>query len=333
MVKHIQPSETLRKQIMASRKDLKTISLNSYITALRSLYKRLNPDDDLKEQLDTTFLKNKKKIMADIDDKPINSKKNILTAVLVALSSEPNKDEKLLDSYQITLKELSAEYGKFLETQEKTEAQQKNWISYSTFIDVLNGLLDDVKKHGIQKKEKLTRAEYTILQKYVILSFYQTFPMRNDVADMAVITQKEYDDLKDDTRKSHNYFVKTDNNKFKMYLNQFKNVSRIGAKTFEIPDKLIKIVKLWLKHNKSGWLFTLGNARDPLNANNITKLLNSIFEKACNKKLSSSMLRHISISEKLKDEPTLLEKKIENEKTQDLYMHSVSMHEKYRKIN
>ena len=94
MVKHIQPSEILRKQIMASRKDLKEISLNSYITALRSLFKRLNPGDDLKQQLDTTFLKNKKKIMSDIDDKPINSKKNILTSILVALSSEPNKAKR-----------------------------------------------------------------------------------------------------------------------------------------------------------------------------------------------------------------------------------------------
>ncbi len=331
---HIQPSETLRKAITKSRPDLKEISLNSYITSLRSLFKRLNPNDDLKTQLNTKFLHDKKEIMKDVDKQVLNTKKNIISAILVALGSDIPKPDKILDSYQITLKELAGKYNDFIDSQQKSESQQKNWISYSTFIDVLNGLLDDVKKYGIQKKEKLTRTEYTILQKYVILSFYQTFPMRNDVADMAVITQKEYDDLKDDTRKSHNYFVKTDNNKFKMYLNQFKNVSRIGAKTFEIPDKLAKIVKLWLKHNKSGWLFTLGNARDPLNANGITKLLNSIFEKACNgKKISSSMLRHISISEKLKGEPTLLEKKADEKKTEDLYMHSVSMNNAYRKID
>lgn len=324
----VQSTINLSNLIKKSRPNLKQISLNQYLTSLRSLYKRLNPEDDLKTELKIDFLKDKNKIMEDINKQVINTKKNILTAILVALSID-KKDEKLVDFYQLKLKELNEKYNEFLEKQEKTDTQEKNWISYDTFIKVINDLLDKVKKEGLQKKDKINRTEYVLLQKYVILSFYQIFPIRNDVADMKILNQKEYDDLKD---KNKNYFV-IDGKNYKMYLNAFKNVSRIGSKVFNIPIKLVKIVKLWLKHNKSGFLFTLGNGRDPLSPNGVTKLLNSIFSKMCDgKKISTSMLRHISITEKLKNEPTIEEKKEEEKKTEDGFMHSSKMHDLYRKV-
>jgi len=328
----IQPSESLRKAITKARTDLKEISLNTYIVSLRSLYKRLHPTSDLSEPLTSEFLKEKEKIMKDLDDKKITTKKNILTAILVALSSDEKKDDKLNDFYQIKLKDLNKNYNEFLDKQEKTDTQRVNWIDYDTFLTVINDLLDKVKKEGIPTKEKLSRSEYNLLQKYVILSFYQVFPLRNDIADMKVLTQKEYDDLEKETRDKHNYFI-TDKKGYKMQLNQFKTVKRIGPKTYEIPEKLSKIVKLWLKHNTSGWLFTISNMRDAVNPNGVTKLLNSIFSKACDgKKISSSMLRHISISEKLKDEPTIAETKEKEEKTVDKYLHSSGMNQLYRKV-
>tara|TARA_R110002167_G_scaffold5026_2_gene23454 strand:- start:360 stop:1358 length:999 start_codon:yes stop_codon:yes gene_type:complete len=332
MVK-IQPSETLRKAIQADRKDLKEISLNSYITSLRSLFKVLNPDTYLDTQLSTKFLSDKKKIMDSIKERKITSKKNILTSIIVALSSDTKKDEKLIEFYQEELKKLSTTYNEFLESQTKTETQQKNWITYDEFIEVINKLLTEIKDEDIHKKAKLNRAEYNLLQKYVILSFYQVFPMRNDFANMRVISKTDYDKLEEKERLENNYFLK-DGKKYLIKLNQFKNVKRIGVKSFNVPEKLTKIVKLWLKHNTSGFLFSMNNMRDPLSPNGITKLLNSIFKKyADGKKIGSSMLRHISISEKLKDQPTIKEKEEESKEIEDTFMHSKSMNERYRKVD
>jgi len=323
-------TKNLSNAIQKARPQLKHNSLNLYVTSLRTLYKRLHGDD--KDEMTVDFLKDKKTVMKDIETHCINSKKNILTAVLVALSSEAKKDESLIEFYQLKLKELSEKYNSFLEKQEKTDTQKNNWIEYDTFIGVINGLLEKIKKGDFLKKIKLSRPEYVLLQKYVILSFYQVFPMRNDIADMKVLTKSKYDSIDKDEKNKNNYFV-TEQKGFKIYLNAFKNVSRIGTKTFDIPEKLGKIVKIWLKYNKSGYLFTLGNGLSPLSPNGVTKLLNSIFLKACDgKKISSSMLRHISISEKLKNEPTLVEKKKEEQKTEDTYMHSSAMNEKYRKL-
>tara|TARA_R110002167_G_scaffold365353_1_gene589742 strand:- start:463 stop:1464 length:1002 start_codon:yes stop_codon:yes gene_type:complete len=333
MVK-VQPSQKLRDAIMKDRKDLKEISLNSYITSLRSLYKTLNPDTFMDTQLSTDFLKDDKvEIMKHLKTRKITSSKNVLTAIIVGLSSDTKKDDKLLEYYQEQLKKLSGTYNKFLETQSRTPTQTKNWISFDEFIEVINKLLAEVKEEGINKKEKLTRSEFNVLQRYTILSFYQVFPMRNDVANMRVISKTDYDKLEEKERLDNNYFVK-DNKKYIIKLNQFKNVKRIGPKSFDVPEKLGKIVKLWLKHNTSGFLFTMNNMRDPLSPNGITKLLNSIFKKyADGKSIGSSMLRHISISEKMKNEPSIAEKKEESKEIEDKFMHSSSMHERYRKVD
>lgn len=333
MVK-IQSSSVLRKLISKERSSLKEISLNSYITSLRSLYKRMFPKDDLSKELDTKFIRDKENVMKDVDNQnKITSKKNILTAILVSLSSDAPKDQELIDFYQVKLKDLSDKYNKFLDTQTKTDTQKNNWISYDDFIEIINKILSEIKQNGITKKETLTRSEYSLLQKFVILSLYQQFSFRNDFASMKVLSDKEYSEIPENIKSINNYMIR-DGSKFTIKLNNFKNVARIGVKSFLVPVKLCSILKLFLKFNKSGYLLTLNNARDPLSANGITKVLNSIFSKyADGKKISSSMLRHLTISYKLQGQPSILEEKEKEKETEDTYLHSSAMNERYRKID
>jgi hypothetical protein len=111
-------------------------------------------------------------------------------------------------------------------------------------------------------------------------------------------------------------------------------VKRLGAKVLTIDPALSKILTRWLKINKSGYFFTLNDKVTPITSNHVTKLLNSIFKKyAEGKKLSTSLLRHIQISNDLKDEPTIKEKQEKEEKIEDKYQHSANMNDTYRKID
>ena len=77
----------------------------------------------------------------------------------------------------------------------------------------------------------------------------------------------------------------------------------------------------------------MNNGKEPINSNGITNVFNSIFKEFANgKKISTSMLRHIQISDDLKNEPTIAEKTKEQEKTETKYQHSSSMNQQYRKI-
>jgi hypothetical protein len=330
-----QPSENLRKAIAKSRTELTESSIHNYITNLRMLSKKCNQDQT--KQLSSQFLKDFSKIKQCIDEiTNNNTKKNRLTAVLVALHSDDTPDTKLIDKYQALLKQIMVKVNEQINSQEKTKTQQDNWIDFDTVKKILNTMLTDINDAGLWTKEKLSKTEYAMIQKYVLLRFYVANPIRNNVANCKVISQKEYDDLKD---KTENYLIKDKSgtagkSHYKFMLNNFKNVKRLGVKVLTIDTALSKILTRWLRINQSGYFFTLNDKVTPITSNHVTKLLNSIFKKyAEGKKLSTSMLRHIQISNDLKDEPTIKQKEQKEQKIEDKYQHSANMNDTYRKID
>jgi hypothetical protein len=305
---------TLRDKIKAKRQ-LRDTSLNTYINSLKVLKKQLIPDYDKSEPLmNADFLEDYEKVMEKInEEKRITTKKNRLTAVIVALTSD-NKKADIIGKYSDKLKELSDKYLSFLRTQQKTDTQEKNWITYKELVEIVNKLMRKVKEYGIHKKDplkdKLTAKEFTTLQRYVVLRTYLTFSLRNDFANMKVLKRAEYKKLPRKEKEENNFLILAPSNRKYFYINQYKNKRYLGEKVLEIPSKLNKVINLWLKWNKSGWYLLRTDRKTPLSPNAITKFLNSLFNKyAEGKKISSSMIRHIIISHLLKEEPTYTKRK------------------------
>ena len=315
----------LREQIKNTRK-IKDNSLNTYISSLAMLNKKAGGG----ELKDTSFLKDFDKIMGFIKPMKITSQKNKITSVLVALKSDKEPNNELIDKYGKELKDLTETYNIELKNQQKTKTQEKNWIDYNQLLEVINDITEDVKNKKLLKKEELTDKEFDLLQQLVILRTYLQFPIRNNYANMKIITLKEYKNLGDEA-KNNNYLVLNKAKKY-FYINQFKNQKHIGSKILEITPALNKIINSWLKYNKSGY-FLVKNRTEPINANGITKFLNKIFRKHTGKLISTSMLRHIIISNLLKNTPTIKEKEEEEEKIEDTFLHSSEMNQKYRKLD
>ena len=333
-----QPSEKLRKKIKLKRPDITDSSINVYITALRMLYSQYVDGDEAKlsKQLKTKFLHdfaNIKKLLETC--RTPNTCKTRLTAILVALDAETkNRDQKLLDKYQAYLKNIMVGVNKQIESQELTRKESTNWLDFNDVKEITNKILEKINKNDLWKKSKMSKSSYGLVQKYVLLRFYLAYPMRNNVADTKVVSPAEYKGLDDDVRKGANWLIRDGKNKYIFKLNKFKNVKRIGVKSYDINPDISKLLTKWFKINDSEWFFTLNDGRTPLSANGVTKVMNSIFsEFADGRKISTSMLRHIQISDDLKDEPTLAEKKAKDEKTEQKYQHSSSMNQTYRRIN
>ena len=330
----VQPSEKMRKKIRKFRNNITESSLNTYITSLRILYNQYVDGDPKKllKPLRMKFLKDFDTVKKIINlSRTENTKKNRLTAILVGLQSRKVKDEKLIDKYQEFLKEVMVKVNKSLDSQEKTDTQEKNWLSVDEINDVLNKMLTKIKdKDLFNKKKPLTKGEYLLMQKWVLLRFYSQKHLRNNVADTKVITPEEYKKV----TKDENYLtVDKEKKEMKFYLNKFKNVKRIGKKVLEISPELFKVLQKWFKINDSGFLFTKGDMKTPLTPNGVTKMLNSIFKEFANgKKISTSLLRHINISEDLKGQPSIEEKRKKEEEVEQKYQHSSSMNDQYRKI-
>ena len=107
--------------------------------------------------------------------------------------------------------------------------------------------------------------------------------------------------------KIRNFDTKTDNyykaNKF--YFNQYKTFKTYGLQILDVPKDLNNVLKKWIKINTNDYMIYSSNGHK-ISCPQITRILNKVF----GKKISTSMLRHIYLTNVYKDVPQI--NKMEN---------------------
>lgn len=318
------------KKIKNDRPNLKDNSINAYKNSLLKICRELTKEKTTCDIKNLNFLKNTDKVFDIINNDPITTQKNRLTAIIVFLNTDKKKYEKQLKIYSDKLKKLTDEYNGTLEKQEKTDKQRENWIEYEELIEIIDSLFSQIKEQELNKKDTLNKKQYKLLMEYVLLKTILTFPIRNDYADMKVLEENDYDEKKD----KENYLILKDKKPYQFILNEYKTQDQYGKKVLDIPKPLSNIIKLFLKHNNSGYFVTqMQDKSKPLNSNSLTKFIQNIFLRETKKKIGSSMLRHIIISHELKGTSTINEIKKKEEEIESKYLHSREMNQKYRKID
>lgn len=303
--------------IKKDRNNINDNSLNAYCSVLRKMKGDKSNFDFLNNYDETIELLNNDKI---------TTKKNKLTAIIVYLKATKVND-KIIQKYNDKLKLLNTDYMNELKKQEKTPTQEQNWIDYNDIIKLVDKIMLNVKDQIIKKErgeDILTNKQFDLLQQAVILKTYLIFPLRNDFANMKIVNKNYKQDY------NLNYLVKNNTN-MSFSINNYKNRSRLGPKVYQIPPNLKKLINLWLKYNISNYFLVQSDRQTPMNPNNITKYLNKIFIKEYNKKISSSMIRHILISHINKDKPTILQKEEEQKAIENKFLHSELLNDLYRK--
>ena len=150
-------------------------------------------------------------------------------------------------------------------------------------------------KSLLNSKDKLTNKEFNTLQDFIILSLTTGYwiPPRRSL-DWIAFKIRNINKQEDNyVEKGHFVFQKYKTSKF------------YNEQSVEIPKGLKLILTKWIKINPSEYLLVDKPKKDgkPLSNVRITQKLNKIFDK----KISTSMLRHIFLSDKLKDIPKLEE--------------------------
>lgn len=323
-----QNSDNIRKLIKESRPNLSDSSIKTYLSSLYHLYKKTGDTSDFNS---LKFLFDYDEITKLLKDMPDTTKKTRLTAIVVALKSLPKKDstDKLIEKYTALMEKVAEEYNNFIKKQTKTDKQAKNWAEVDDIDKVTNRLFNRIQEKDLRSKTELSKKDYALLQEYVVLRLYSSYYVRNDLATTLYLSQKEYEKLKDKTKE--NYIVKNDG-KYTIYLNKYKNSKFLGSREYPVDKKLTKILNIWFKFNKSKYLLTKTDRERILGSNSLTKLLTKIFERELNKKISTSMLRHIRATEDNKDEPTILEEEQKAKEIEQKYLHSAGMNKKYAKV-
>lgn len=267
----------------------KPISDSSIKLYVRNLEK-LNGNKPLKSFV---FLKNVDNVKKQLEAYKPNTQRSYLISIVSSLATEP-KLKKLYDTYFKMMIELAGEI-RSIPTEEKTETQSKNWIEWDEVLKVYNDL--KAQAEGLPKKIK-TEEQYNTLLHYVILSLYVLVPPRRNIDYMKMVICKNVN------TNDENVNI-LDLNKKQFIFNIYKTAKNHGKTIIDIPNELMDVIDLYIKHHKMAKgkklciPFLVDYNDKPLtNINSITYIINKIF----NKKIGSSMLRHIYLSGKYGDE-------------------------------
>jgi len=278
------------------KRNVKSTTLNAYLLNLNKLLKleHLTPSTENLDKL----LEDSDNVMDLLNGKKASTLRNYLASIVVYLSLD-EKNEELVKTYRSLMDTYQKQNNESLANNQKSDKQQKNWATIAELQKVLGNYKKQLDRDGSLKKDELNKKEFDLLQKWVVGSLYigdeSNPPLRNDYI-MDIISSKDYDRLDNETKQKNNYLVVKNKSNKMFSLGEYKTSQKYGVKEIKVGKKLNTVLNVWLKYNKSKHLILNSNG-DQITPNSLTKLLIKIFEPS-GKKISSSMLRSIYISEK-----------------------------------
>ena len=284
---------SLQESIDKSR-NIKEKSLRAYMISLKKIHEKLDSKDEF-DDIDKWLVgKNIEKIINLLSGMKITTRKNYLAAVIVALTTEKDKYEEALKEYREYLDIIVKEYNTQMKSQTKSDKQEENWVSMDELKEIVAGYKKQIRKLDLNHKELWSNKEYNLYQQYLVgLLYTELPPVRLDYSNMFVIHERDYKKLKE---KDKNFLVLVSRNKKYFSLGSYKTEDKYGVHIIEIPPVINTTINKFLQHNDSGYFLT-NTQRTVLSDNGLTKMLNRVFADT-GKKISSTMIRHIYLSEK-----------------------------------
>jgi hypothetical protein len=215
------------------------------------------------------------KILEYLKELKPNQRKTILSG-LVVISDKPKYRSAMLEDIK--------DYSKEINKQEKSVAQEANWIDQNELNEVFNHVKSTAT--ALYKKSKLTMSDLQEIQNYIILCLMSGVyipPRRNlDYTEMKI---------KNVDKDTDNYLEKNS-----LVFNTYKTAKFYGEQRIEIPKELKSILTKWIKINDSDYLlFDINGSK--LTSVKLTQRLNKIFGKHA----GANLLRHLFLTEKFGD--------------------------------
>lgn len=274
--------EQLRDQLKTNRPALSESTIKTYLSLLKNLYKKINGSGD--GNMLKWYEGNLDKVLSFVKDDSTNVRKTKL-AVIVSLLSHKPQDKHFTQLREMMLKDAN-DYNASLRDQKLTTKQQDNWMTMEEIMKIWRDLYK--RSAPFLKKDKLTKPQWNEVLNLVLLSLYVLQPPRRS-QDYAVMLTKDYN------KETDNYY---DGKVFAF--NKYKTKKTYGEQIIKVAPKLNTMLKQWVKINHYPTLLATYGGR-PLSVSRITILLNAIF----GKNISTTMLRHIYLTDQYKDVPAL----------------------------
>lgn len=284
----------IQKLIHTEKPTLSEMSVKTYancIIKIMEILKTTSYDDLYKDAHKVV------KILHERYDKSntIKTKLASLIVYLRCIRNEKNSKEidTAIDVYSKVIDMLNNDIKMELSSSEKNAKQKENWLNDEDISNLDINLASLLPKEGIRTAKDLMH-----LRNYIIFKIYQDNPTRNEIADSKIIFKptKKSEPLSDE----YNYIILDKKAKTITYqMNQYKTSKNYGQKNVAINKDLYPLFVAYKKaidmFTKESWFLLNDNAVSKMTRNRLG-VVYSILGQSINKKLGTSMNRHIQLS-------------------------------------
>jgi len=271
-----------------NRPNLSAGSLRTYCSILKNLGKAL----EITIESPSDIIENHKKILTLFKNLSPNVRKTRISALVVFIENDKNASEAL-KAFRDQMAKDRESFEQDQNNQVKSERQEEGMISheevmqhYTTYEKQITSLL---------KKPTLDKQEFSKVQMYVLLSCLLLIEPRRSL-DYTAFKIRNADEAKDN-------YMRLNKKQPQFVFNQYKTARKYNQQVEDIPMKLYKIVDAWKKQNPYDWLLMNYKQSGPISSPQVTTMLYNFFGKP----ISTSMLRHIFVTDKFKDLPSINE--------------------------
>lgn len=288
----------------------KDSSIKTLSGSIKRIMKLINPSGShtkFTESELTGLMNNQEQVLSVLfrEVENINSRTSILNAIIKVLSAdgrssldEYNKAFGILSKHKTATNQYKqptlAEEDAFMEMKDIRAMQASMAIEMERML----GSVPDVYSLSLPQKR--------LYLKFVVLSLYALMPpLRGEEYFKSVvifIDEREDPETLLDLVEMNFY----DMNSHRLFIRYYKTQSTYGTRVIDMHPDLKETLSNWVAMNPATWLIPNLVTQDAMSQQGFTSLLNSIFAP---KKISSSMLRKIFVSDFISNKPTADERK------------------------
>jgi hypothetical protein len=194
--------------------------------------------------------------------------------------------------------------------QHMSEREAKNWKSLDEINQRRVELQRKINRSIVPKKpEEVTVGDKVTLCRYLVLCLYTQMPaIRNDWSDLPIVRFEEFGSSAACAvmSGSRNYLLDYAKGSYRLYLSSYKTDKTHGPQVLDIPVRLGNVIAESLAIFPRKYLLSRMRTPDaPMGSGYLTKFLAAIYPDS---NLGSCLLRKITVSNAMRDAPSLSER-------------------------
>jgi len=278
---------TLAEIFHANRPTLSLGSIRTYCSLISNLAKQMN----LTLEKPADVIQHYKDILEALKDLPPRTRKTRLAALVVFIDKHANSEHAVETFRKQMLEDISV-VDKENDEQQMTERQKEGLMSMKDIKSRYNLLKKEVTP--LLKLETLDKRQFQRVQLYVLLSCLLLIPPRRSL---------DWTEFKLRNTTDADNYMKIQDRKAYLVFNVYKTARKYGQQLVVVPPTLRTLLTKWKKLNPHDYLLMNVSQQNKITSATITQLLHEFFERP----LSTSMLRHIFLTEEYKDMPAIKE--------------------------